>query len=92
MICIRHSGDGLMLDATHRRQALQLACQLPEKREDALKVLGYLSQLFDGFMAPVQPARPLTPRLVLVDAPPEAGGASPKRRARSSGKPSGLPK
>ena len=36
----------------HRRHALQLVAQLPEKAEDALIVLALCRELVDGFMAP----------------------------------------
>lgn len=80
-----------MLDSTYRRQALQLASQLPESREDALAVLEYLRQLVDSFVAPI-PAGTQRGRLVALDGLPEAAGASPMRRASSKGKPSILPK
>lgn len=36
----------------HRRHALQLAAQLPEKVEDALIVLGLCQGLVEGFLTP----------------------------------------
>jgi hypothetical protein len=38
-------------DVWLRRQALQIACQLPENEADALKVLEYARELVSGFMA-----------------------------------------
>lgn len=42
-----------------RRQALQVACQLPEGIEDARKVIDYMRELVDGFWgAKASPRRP----------------------------------
>jgi hypothetical protein len=38
-------------DVWLRRQALQIACQLPESEADALKVLEYARELVSGFMS-----------------------------------------
>lgn len=34
-----------------KRQALQIVMQLPDEREEALKVLGYARELVDGFLS-----------------------------------------
>lgn len=46
-------------EAWHRRQAIQIAAQLPENGEDALIVLGLARELVDAFLYP--PQRPETP-------------------------------
>ncbi len=40
----------------HRRHAIQIAAQLPERTEDALTVLELTKELIEGFLKP-QPAR-----------------------------------
>lgn len=39
-----------MFDNKHRRLAVQLAGQLPEKRDDAMKVIEALRQLAESFV------------------------------------------
>ena len=39
-----------MFDNKHRRLAVQLAAQLPEKRDDALKVIEALRQIAESFL------------------------------------------
>lgn len=39
-------------DAFLRRQAVQLAAQLPEKPADALAVISYMKEVVDAFLAP----------------------------------------
>ncbi len=78
-----------MLDSTYRRCALQLATQLPERREDALAVIEYLRQLVDGFVAPLPSDQRRPARL---DGVVIGLAASPKRRASSRGNPSAFPK
>jgi hypothetical protein len=75
----------------HRRQALQIASQLPQEPEDAWAVLAYVEQLVSLFFEdpPDDPAPPSGDQAV-VRFP--GGPSSPKRRARSTGRPSGLPK
>jgi hypothetical protein len=84
-----------MADPTdwHRRQALQIAAQLPEETEDARLVLKYVEDLI-GFFWP-QPDPPAPPPAgdgdqAVVRFP--GGSSSPSRRASSSGRPLDLPK
>lgn len=68
----------------HRRLAVQLASQLPENREDALKTLACLQWLVDGFLygprlslvAPVGPGQAQVPS-GLTEAPFGAAGHIP---------------
>ncbi|TYK98258.1 hypothetical protein E0F70_11635 [Streptococcus dysgalactiae] len=72
----------------HRRQALAIAAQLPEETEDALEILRCAQQLIlfsDQFEPEPEPIAP-TDQSVL-EFP-----KTPRRRASSSGRPSGLPK
>ncbi len=41
-----------MPEARHRRLAIQLAAQLPESREDAIKTLECLKRIVDGYLYP----------------------------------------
>lgn len=50
-------GDEIWL----RRQAIQVAAQLPEKREDALKVLDYARELVIEFLMKARPDRETDP-------------------------------
>jgi len=75
-----------------KANALQLAAQLPEDHDEAILVLGYLTELVewgtgrDLSTTPIKAqGRPLV-RLVVPE------GNSPRRLANSSGSPSGLPK
>jgi hypothetical protein len=75
----------------HWRQAMNIACQFPEKASDAWLVLDYVEKLLQlGFDPP--PALP--PETIsegqLVRFP--GGANSPSRRATSRGRPSVLPK
>lgn len=82
-----------MSDSQYRRQALQLATQLPEGRDAALAVIEYLRQLVDNFVEPLPPdTGDQGGDLVLLRSNSAADGTSPRRRAKSSGSPSGLPK
>lgn len=72
-----------------RRQALQIASQLPEEPEDAWAVLGYVQQLV-RFFSDGPPRPPAGGDQAVVRFP--GGPSSPRRRARSRGKPSDLPK
>lgn len=80
-----------MLDSTYRRLALQLASQLPEERADALKVLEYLRQLVDVFVAPM-PGDQARRDLPFLEGTVSAIGTSPRRLASPKGSPSVLPK
>lgn len=75
----------------HRRQALQIASQLPEEPEDAWAVLGYVEQLVGFFFEePPDPSPDPPDDQAVVRFP--GGPSSPRRRARSTGRPSDLPK
>jgi hypothetical protein len=74
----------------HRRQALQIASQLPEEAEDAWAVLRLVEQLV-GFFFEKPPEPPPEPGGQAVLRFP-GGPSSPRRRARSTGSPSDLPK
>ncbi len=67
-------------EAWLRRQAIQIACQLPDDPVQALKVLAYASELVNGFLAADQ-----------ADSRPN-GGSSPNLRAISILKPEVLPR
>jgi hypothetical protein len=41
-------------DAYLRRQAVQLAAQLPEKPQDALEVIAYMQRVVEEFLAPTR--------------------------------------
>jgi hypothetical protein len=75
----------------HRRQAMQLAIQLPEEREDAQKVVNciqrYLVKFLYGPPAPRPPGDSRNQRVV-----PFPPGSGSKRRISSNGKASTLPK
>ena len=74
----------------HRKQALHIAAQLPENVEDAWAVLGYVEDLVQNFFE--DPEQPPPGGDQAVVRFPGGGPASPRRRARSRGKPAGLPK
>ena len=69
-----------------RRQALQIAAQLPENPDDARAVLAEVGKLVQFFFEP--PGRPLDQAVLRFPG----GPSSPKRRAKSKGNPSDLPK
>ena len=75
-----------------KANALQLAAQLPEDHDDAILVLGYLTELVewgtgrDLSTALVKPQRGALVRF------PGVEGNSPRRLANTSGSPSALPK
>jgi hypothetical protein len=52
-----------------RRQALSLAAQLPEDREDALEVLNALTELIEHVYPTEKPNRPTVVLLQLVQLP-----------------------
>ena len=78
-------------DAYLKRQAMQLAAQLPEKAEDAHLVIVYLQQLVENFVFRHE-ATGASPGHEVFDFRPEVGPSSPSRRAKSTGKPSERPK
>ena len=53
-------------DAWHRRHAVMVAAQLPERREDALAVLRLASQLVTDFLTDPDPGRNPVPVIVLI--------------------------
>ena len=74
-----------------KRQALQIAAQLPEEPDDARAVLLLVEELMGLFIDP----KPPTPSdgaddQAVVRFP--GGSSTPSRRANSSGNPSVLPK
>lgn len=77
-----------MVEGWHRRQAVQLAAQLPEKPEDALIVLDLCRELVEGFLAPQRP--PLGLREGVL--PFRAASTAPILRAKSTDSPSSLPR
>jgi hypothetical protein len=72
----------------HRRQAMQLAVQLPEKREDAVKIVGCMVRLIRFLYGPIPPSTTGNGRQGVVPF----RSVSPNRRASSSGSATGLPK
>lgn len=78
--------------AWHRRQALQIASQLPEEPDDARAVLSCVEQLVTFFFErpPEPPEPPRGGDQAVLRFP--GGPSSPKRRARSTAKPPDLPK
>lgn len=76
----------------HRRQAMQLAIQLPEELEDAEKIVDCVSRLLRFLYPSTQKAgAPGQHQARLLDFP--AGGSKrPRRRASSKGSASVLPK
>lgn len=82
-------------DGWRRRQAVQLAAQLPEGRADALAVLEYMRQIAESHLFPPeesypQPSRGREDQVRVLELC--AGPNSPSRLASSRGKPSALPK
>lgn len=51
---IRHKPRAPGDDQWERRQALQLAAQLPDGQASQLRILGHLSELVRGFLAPAR--------------------------------------
>lgn len=82
-------------DGWRRRQAVQLAAQLPESRADAIAVLEYVRQIAESHMFPLEGSYP---QALETDGNHGrvlelcAGPISPKRRASSNGSPSAFPK
>jgi hypothetical protein len=74
----------------HRRQAMNIASQLPEEPEDAWAILSCVEQLIAFFEGPPPPEEPETTGQAVVRFP--GGPSSPRRRARATGKPSAFPK
>ena len=75
-----------------KANALQLAAQLPENRKDAIAVIGYLNELIEwGATGKLSTGR-INRQGAAVVRFERPGGISPKRRANSIGRPSGLPK
>ena len=77
---------GMHCEAWHKRQAVQIAAQLPEKAEDALIVLALCRELVEGFLSP-QRADLGGAVVPFRSAPPN----SPSRLASSTGNAAGLP-
>lgn len=75
----------------YRRQAQQIASQLPDNPEAAWEILGMVVQMQALFFGPPPAPAIETDQAVLLRLVP-AGPTSPKRRASSKGNPSGLPK
>lgn len=71
---------------------LQLAPQLPTDHDDALQVIGYLKELIEWRLGAMLSTGSANPQRGAVVSFPGTVGTSPRRRANSSGKPSGLPK
>ena len=79
------------VSAWHWRQALQIAAQIPEGKHDAWLVMGCIEQLLNVCHRDPPPTPPTTsPEGQLLRFPRVS--RTPRRRATSSGKPSGLPK
>jgi hypothetical protein len=74
----------------HWRLALQIAAQMPEEEQDALKVLECVEQLLNLCYQGPPPAPGPGGGGQLVRFP--GGSSSPSRRASSSGRASVLPK
>lgn len=75
----------------YRRQALQLASQLPDDTDSAWAILGMLVQMQAAFFGPPPAAEAEADQAVLLRLVP-GGPVSPNRRASSKGMPSALPK
>lgn len=67
-------------DGWKRRQAIQIAAQLPEDPQEALDVLMLAQRLVEGFLAPQGDLLPFRT--------PAVSGSAPSLRAISTGKPS----
>lgn len=65
--------QGSMMDEGSRRLALQIATQLPDTRDDALRVLGYVREMVDFVFREPKPP---------VEGPSEPQGASVVRLGR----------
>jgi hypothetical protein len=54
-------GAGMKENASHRRHAMQMACTLPEGKEDVLMVLQVLKRLVElpGFWGDDEPEKPV---------------------------------
>lgn len=77
----------------HMRQALQIAAQLPAEPNDAWAILSCVEDLQRYLSGPPpMPAPPGGGSDQVVRFPGGSRGTSPRRRASSSGRPSGLPK
>jgi hypothetical protein len=76
-----------MKDGLRRRQAFQLAAQLPQEREDALLVLDLVRVLVEAHFTP---QRPFLGECEVVPLR-TAGDISPNLRAKSTDKPAGSP-
>jgi hypothetical protein len=75
-----------------KANALQLAAQLPADHDEAILVLGYLTELVEwGTGRDLSTTIPNPQRGSLVRFARPVG-ISPSRRANSNGNPSGLPK
>lgn len=74
----------------HRRQAMQLAIQLPEQREDAMKIVACVNRLVSFLYGP--PVAPPGGNGRQGVLPFPGGASSPRRRASSSGNASIRPK
>jgi hypothetical protein len=83
----------MVVDRTnwHKRQAQQLASQLPEEPADAWAILSFVEELQEFFWGP-RPSGP-TPGDGGDQVVAFPGGSKrPNRRANSIGRPSALPK
>ena len=74
-----------------RRQALQIAAQLPGDTEDAFAILRHVEDIIQFLYCPPDPTpAPVGDDQSVVRFP--GGAKTPSRRASSRGKPSALPK
>jgi hypothetical protein len=60
----------------HRRHAIQIACQLPEKTEDSLIILRLAMILVRGFLSEVEDKPAKASATVLRIVPDPSGGAA----------------
>jgi hypothetical protein len=60
----------LKVEPWHRRHALQIACQLPEKHDDAMAVLCAAMDLVKDFLAEPTPDQKPAPVIQLVREQP----------------------
>lgn len=74
----------------HRRQAMNIASQLPEDPADAWAILQCVEQLIIFFEGPPPSSEPGNGDQAVVRFP--GGPSSPRSRASLTGKPSGSPK
>jgi hypothetical protein len=51
-------GDGVMSENWHKRQAVGIACQLPDNADDARAILREVQNLVDTWLHPLETEKP----------------------------------